>query len=234
MTTHLTYLWIDLGSFIIPFLFSFHPKLNFHKKFNAFIKANLIVSVLFILWDILFTHLQVWGFNPKYISGLHLINLPVEEILFFLFIPFSSLFTYHCFHVFFTSVPGLSSRIISVPLILVSTWIALLHYNKLYTVSAFGLVSLLIIFLEFINRKPWLMHFYRMYLIILLPFFIVNGMLTGTGLKEPVVIYNDLQNLGIRLFTIPVEDVFYGLSLLLLNTACYEHFISRGEIKLKS
>lgn len=229
MQTNYTYLWIDLGSFLVPFLFSFHPKLNFYKKFNTFIKANLIVSIFFILWDILFTQLNVWGFNSNYITGFCLANLPIEEILFFLFIPFSSLFTYHCFNVFFTSSPQLKSRIISVPIIIISSWIAIFHYNQLYTVSAFGLTSIILIFLEFIYRKSWLIHFYRMYLVILIPFFIVNGLLTGTGLKEPVVIYNDTENLGIRLLTIPIEDLFYGLSLLLLNTFCFEYFSTKNR-----
>jgi lycopene cyclase domain-containing protein len=63
-----------------------------------------------------------------------------------------------------------------------------------------------------------------MYAIILIPFFIVNGLLTGTGLDEPVVWYNDSQNLRMRILTIPVEDIFYGMLLLLLNTALFEKF----------
>ena len=44
-----------------------------------------------------------------------------------------------------------------------------------------------------------------------IPFLIVNGLLTSI----PVVLYNDAENLGIRIYTIPVEDVFYGYALLL-------------------
>jgi lycopene cyclase domain-containing protein len=62
------------------------------------------------------------------------------------------------------------------------------------------------------------------YLVILLPFFIVNGILTGTGLEEPVVWYNDNENMGVRLFTIPVEDTIYGFLLIGLNITLYEFF----------
>ena len=47
------------------------------------------------------------------------------------------------------------------------------------------------------------------------PFFLVNGILTGSGLPEPIVWYNDAENFGLRLGTIPVEDAIYNLGMLL-------------------
>lgn len=65
-----TYLWVDLFTVIIPFFFSFHPKLNFHKSFRYFFPANVLAAILFLSWDMLFTKIEVWGFNPDYISGI--------------------------------------------------------------------------------------------------------------------------------------------------------------------
>jgi len=45
----------------------------------------------------------------------------------------------------------------------------------------------------------------------------VNAILTGTGIADPVVWYNDSENLGIRILTIPVEGVGYAFSLILFN-----------------
>jgi lycopene cyclase domain-containing protein len=54
-------------------------------------------------------------------------------------------------------------------------------------------------------------HFIISYLIHLIPFLIVNGILTAI----PVVKYNNTENLGIRIFTIPAEDTVYALTMLL-------------------
>jgi lycopene cyclase domain-containing protein len=62
----------------------------------------------------------------------------------------------------------------------------------------------------------------KIYLFLLIPFFIVNGILTGTGLEAPIVWYNNQENLGVRLLTIPIEDTFYGFELIVLNVFFYE------------
>jgi lycopene cyclase domain-containing protein len=74
-----------------------------------------------------------------------------------------------------------------------------------------------------IKQVSFLITFYITYTVILIPFFIANGILTGGIINRMVVVYNNNYNLGIRLFTIPVEDIFYGMLLLLLNTSLYEY-----------
>jgi lycopene cyclase domain-containing protein len=98
---HLTYLLVNVFSAIVPFLFSFYPAIRFNKHFKAFFIGNLIASACFIAWDILFTAQNVWGFNDAYTLGIKLFNLPVEEVMFFIFIPFACAFTYHCLNTFY-------------------------------------------------------------------------------------------------------------------------------------
>jgi lycopene cyclase domain-containing protein len=63
---------------------------------------------------------------------------------------------------------------------------------------------------------------------------IVNGILTGTGLEEEVVWYNQAAILGIRILTMPVEDTFYGMFLILFVLSLFEAFQKLAIKKIPS
>ncbi|MDN3584578.1 lycopene cyclase domain-containing protein [Mucilaginibacter flavus] len=220
-----TYLLIDFFTLIFPLLFSFHPKLNFFKTWNALFPSIFFSAIPFVAFDIYFTHLKVWGFNPQYISGYFIANLPVEEIAFFFCIPYACLFTYHCLKQLLPIRSTIeNSQVVSAFFLAGSLLITFLFRQELYTVFTFISLLFLLIVAQYICRVNWLRRFYLTYLLLLLPFFIVNGLLTGTGPDQPVVWYNNLQIAGPRLLTIPVEDIFYGMDLILLNLLFYHYF----------
>lgn len=218
-----TYLIIDLGAFIIPFLFSFHPKLRFDKEWKRFFPALIFGSGIFLLWDVIFTKWGVWGFNPDYLCGIQIYNLPLEEVLFFICIPYACMYTYHCFRVFFQNAwDGNWKRLFAFSLATLLLTVGLIYINRLYTGVTFVSAALTLFFLLFTGRASWIGHFLITWGILQIPFLVVNGLLTGTGLEAPIVWYNDAENLGLRILTIPVEDTFYGMLLMLLITAVYE------------
>ena len=67
-------------------------------------------------------------------------------------------------------------------------------------------------------------RFYAAYLVHLIPFLLVNGVLTAL----PIVWYNNDQNLSLRIGTIPIEDTMYSMLLLLLNITIYEWLKMKG------
>lgn len=86
------YFLVLLASFFFPFILSFSKKINFYKKPVRLFAALTIPAAIYIFWDILATKAGQWGFNEKYVTGIFIYNLPIEEILFFFVIPFCSLF----------------------------------------------------------------------------------------------------------------------------------------------
>ncbi|TKC10507.1 lycopene cyclase domain-containing protein [Pedobacter polaris] len=217
-----TYLLVDFFTIIVPLLFSFHPRLQFHKTWKAFFPAVVVTGVLFVIWDIYFTHLGVWGFNPDYILGANFLGLPLEELLFFLCIPYSCVFTYHCLtQLLKLQLPKPAEDVLTLAFVFLGVFGGIYYWGSLYTAST-GLVMVgLLILARFVLKVRWLGKFYLVYLVLLIPFCIVNGILTGTGLDAPVVWYNAKHIIGLRIMTIPFEDVFYGLNLILLNLLIY-------------
>ena len=225
-----TYLLIDFFTVLVPFLFSFHPKLNFYKTWKTFFPAVLITGLIFVIWDMYFTSLGVWGFNPVYLIGTNVGNLPLEELLFFLCIPYSCVFTFHCLNILLKRFPSKKTEnIISLLLIIFAIGMGIAYTDQIYTLVTFIGLIVLIIIAKYLLKVTWLGKFYLIYAILLIPFLIVNGLLTGTGLAAPVVWYHPSAIIGIRILTIPFEDIFYGMDLILLNLMIYLNLKSRSE-----
>ncbi len=217
------YLWLDIGSFIIPFIFSFHPRLRFYKKWKSFFTGVLVMMLVFIPWDIIFTINGFWGFNEKYLTGIEFLHLPIEEWLFFICIPYACIFTHYALLELFPNF-SISTRAVDVIYIsLLSILVVVLwyYYDRWYTLVNF-IYGLIILGLVYNWKRELFRVFIPTYLIILIPFFIVNGILTGTGIEDQVVWYNNNENLGLRMVTIPVEDTIYNLGMLLTVFAVTE------------
>jgi len=224
------YLILDLLALLPTFLLSFHKKIEFYKKWKALLPAIILTAVFFIGWDIIFTVKAVWGFNPVQVCGRYFFNLPIEELLFFFVVPYSSIFTYEVIKNFnLNRLPEFLSKSVSLLLIILMGVFAFGFSDRLYTFYVCLLTAVLLIFFEFILKFSWMNRFYVAFAILLVPFIIMNGLLTSSLMGSVVVWYNPAHIMGPRLFTIPIEDVFYGLSLILINIALYEFFLMKKE-----
>lgn len=226
---HFLFLGLDLGSIAIPLFFSFHPKTPFYKTWSSAWPALILTAVIFISWDMLFTWGGIWGFNPMYNTGYALGNLPVEEALFFICIPYACLYTYFVIARSLKAFVFKQENLVTYSLLAGCVLVAILSGGRWYPTVTFSSLVVLIAVLKFWAKVKYLGRFYLAYAIILIPFFLVNGILTGSGIEEEVVWYNQTQNLTYRMGTIPVEDVFYGMLLILLNVSLYEAFQQKGS-----
>ncbi len=186
-----------------------------------------IPACLYIGWDIYFTSKGVWYFNEAYITGIKLINLPLEEVLFFFIVPYCCVFIYACIRSYFPGLVNKRMADLFLKILAIILLIAgIIYVDKYYTSWTFiftGSFILMLYFLRDYFKSFDAVSFLVSFLICLIPFLIVNGFLTAL----PVVLYKDSENLGIRIYTIPFEDMFYGLLLTLMNIVLYEKLKSR-------
>lgn len=214
------YLLLDIGTIFFPLALSFNAKGHFYKRWKSALTAITSVGLFFILWDIWFTKIGVWGFNSAYLLGLDIANLPIEEWLFFICIPYACLFLYDQLIVLNKSAKWLNLNVLEGVIALVCIGFLITGFGKLYTTSVSALTLVLLVIFRVLNpqNRP---TFYLAYGIILIPFTLINGVLTGFTTASPVVWYNNQENLQRRFGSIPVEDFIY---YFLLFGLCYVVF----------
>ncbi len=217
------YLWVDLLVILIPLLGSFERRVQFYRRWKPLFAAIFLVLVPFILWDIRFAENGVWHFNERYSGRVTIMGLPLAEWLFFVCIPYACMYIYEWVRYvrgeerawrrgaglyWFHALMGTGCL-----------FAAFIFHEKAYTSVVLGLSSILFLLIN-VWRPAYMVRFWVAYLFTLIPFFIVNGFLTA----KPIVLYNDQENLGFRLYSIPVEDLFYTFLLLMPIVIIYERW----------
>jgi lycopene cyclase domain-containing protein len=188
----------------------------------------LIVGSFFILWDSYFTSKEIWGFNSRYLLGITIFGLPLEECLFFIVVPYACLFIHEVLKAYFPNVnTHLLGKIFAFSFALSGLLLSVTYINNWYTLTACSLSSLLVIGLAFRAKVKWFGSFAFTYMVALIPFLIVNGLLTGFFTDEPVVWYNEDHIIGWRIGSIPFEDLYYNLAMLLPIVAIHEKWIQK-------
>lgn len=170
--------------------------------------AICVCAAPFIIWDMVVTEWW-WTFNPRYILGLFVGGLPMEEILFFLVIPWSCL-------VLWENMRRQISGYWRIPVTGFFTMLSVLFgfggwmYSRWYSMSIgilFGCVTLLSLrYGRWFQQKSTII--FSILITVLTSIF--NGYLTG----RPVVTYMTETVSGIRVGTIPIEDFLYGWLLI--------------------
>lgn len=220
-------------SILIPFILSFDKKVSFYRIWASLLPSSVLVGSFYIAFDILFAKKGIWGFNPAYHSGAVILGLPVEEWLFFILIPYSCVFIHYVFISYWPALE-LSRKftiIFSAFLILIMLIVIFLNRDKAYTLFNFSILIVALLW-SMLEKSNILGSYYLSFIIILIPFFVVNSILTGSFIKGEAVWYNNSETLGIRLGTVPVEDIGYAFSLILLNLLfikLFQKLFSRGK-----
>jgi lycopene cyclase domain-containing protein len=223
------YLLINILIIIVPLLLTFEQNLKFYKKLRPVLTSILIASPVYIIWDSIATIHGDWDFNPKYLLGIHFFNLPLEEILFFVTVPYSIIFIFETVNYYLKERKIFFNRYLYFTIILLLLVGIVVFRDQNYTLIVFIYCIIFFaissfFFRDIIKSKV----FWITILISYIPFLIINYVLTSL----PIVTYNPNAIWGNRLLTIPLEDFFYSFSMISFWLLAY--LIVNKKIKWQS
>jgi lycopene cyclase domain-containing protein len=207
-------------SVITMFLFV-KKTIVFFTELKYMLPAILFSGAIFILFNHRLLETGIISFNPGFLAGKYVFNLPVEELLFLLVISLFSFSVYILITVLFPNFekPNLF-LVVSVILLLGFGFGAWYSRQKLIPFFIFFLITIYLGYTIFRNRfKMHLTKFYVSYAIAVIPYFLIKGLLYSL----PVILYNSDYTLGIRLLHTPVEEFGYFFLLMLINITIFEY-----------
>ncbi len=218
------YAWLMLGSLLGPLALSFDKKVAFYKWWPALFVGIAVNMVLFILWDSWFTINNVWAFNEDYVWPVRWLHLPLEEWSFFIVVPYASIFIYACLKSYFSDKWWQKKVSYFNDFFIVLCLLGIIFFSdKTYTLVNLSIALILLLLHQFWFKTSYMGYFWFAYFVHLIPFFIVNGVLTGAVTPKPVVWYNPEEIIGLRIVSIPIEDTIYALTCLLLPISILEY-----------
>jgi lycopene cyclase domain-containing protein len=213
------YLYINLAIIIGPLIISFERRrINYCSRIKSVAFSTFCVGTAFVAWDALATSRGHWSFNPVYLVGPKLLGLPFEEILFFITVPFSCLFTYEALAYFVKDARLAKLGKLPLAVGLALALLSVLFVNKEYTFLAMLSVAISVLVAHKLVKDMFSSRLYWLYIALAFTFFFVfNYFLTSL----PIVEYSSLATSGLRVTTIPVEDFMFNFSMLTLYLAIH-------------
>jgi lycopene cyclase domain-containing protein len=192
----------------------------------------LVVGIPFLIHDYVFTKMGIWGFNEEHLVGVNLGNLPLEEVLFFVVVPYACVFIYECAKHYLGSYSfERFNQFFYVVLSLYALTVLFFGWSNWYSSMASTAALVVLVYLYFKANNRYIPISFSLSMI---PFFLMNSVLTGIATASPVVWYNNSENLAFRWGTIPVEDVLYSFVLIVSNILVMEWLSQKTKNKAVS
>ena len=210
-----------------PLFFGSLKRFYFWNYWKQALLSVIISAIPFLFWDTSVTD-RHWFFANDYTLGFRIFGLPIEEILFFITVPFACLFTWemvkrHSNPPIFRKIKINRTSITYIAIFFLVVSIFAINNGKEYT-----FLSSLFFVASILYDRLWGASiltsdkFPFFFILISLFTLVFNGYLTW----RPIVTYDIIYQLDFRIFTIPVEDFFFGYALLIFCTSIFEKMIS--------
>ena len=200
------YFYLLLFTISFPLSASWDKRFKYAQNFKYLFPAILTTGTFFIIWDIIFTKNGVWGFSEVHASSLKFFYLPIEEWLFFIIIPFSCVFIYESVKYFhkaekYNSIARYIFLGTGVILIIVGS----LNYERDYTFWNFIFCGIFLLYSGYKERKyhgNFLISSFMYKFLFSYQWYTDRWNFDFDFTTDPVVWYNNDENLSIRMITI--------------------------------
>lgn len=222
---HFTYFFLLLLYLIIPVLLRLRKKISFAAGLKNMLPAVAFSTAIFGMWDIRFTELGIWSFNPDYMPGVEIAHVPLEEWISFIIIPLSAFYIYEWLKLHIGTFAKANLFVVVSLVVFAATAAgAFVFRTRMFSFFTFFLTAIYLGYTVFRNRfKQHYTRFYLAFFITLLPFLLVSFIQNNL----PVVVYNEAHVTGFGLPGVPVEKIVYLFLMLLINTTVFEYLNER-------
>lgn len=97
---NIEYFAVLLATLAGPLLLSRDKNIALWSNRRALFTSLAVISFVYWIWDVLAAARGHWSFNPDYVIGIWILNLPLEEYLFFPIVVFVSIFVWESVNYF--------------------------------------------------------------------------------------------------------------------------------------
>jgi lycopene cyclase domain-containing protein len=177
-----TYLLVNIVLLLLSLFLFFSRRTRFFREWRLALPAALIPSLLFIAASHLLQLSGFLTFDSRYITGLYLGILPLEEWLFCILMPFTGLGIYGFLNLTFPD-DSLQKFSLTVSNLLLGLCVAMLFFayraGNIYSIIFNVVLVLLLIYVEYFNKLRFMYRFYRAYVVYMILIFPVYFIVTG-------------------------------------------------------
>lgn len=207
----LTYYFLNLIIFVPVLLLSFFTNVKPHRHIKGLLAGYLFVSLPFLIYDYWAVDRGLWAFNEAYVTGPYLWGMPLEEILFFITVPFAMIYVWGVVKKFIgdIGIPAIFPLIAMGAVAAGSIWALIFYWDNAYTRTV-AIAALIMILVAVGSRIAYTLRFWTFQLVLLGLFLIFNSILTTL----PIVTYNPDAIIGFKFGDIPIEDFLFNFAFV--------------------
>lgn len=170
---------------------SFDKSLRLYKHWKDLLSTFLLTMVVFMLGNIIFTHIEHWFFNLLCNFDIYINKLPLENHLFFMIIPYACVFLFYGIQFYFPKfkLNEQSTKVLTFLIVAALLLTSFLNLELTYTFVNFILLSVLLLLSCFFVREL-VQYYLARYSILPTPFIIINGILRDIVIEQAIFDYN--------------------------------------------